>query len=130
MSNSTLLSLLKVFAVLAGLLGVWQALVGFGWVPGFSWHGRLGETSFVVLLIATVLAFLWSRRSGDKGLLMHAGGMTVLALAQVAMGMAGVRGAHMAVGVLFLLGAVALATLALRKSPALAEGHGREPVGH
>lgn len=130
MSNSTLLSLLKVFAVLTGLLGVWQTLVGFGWVDGFGWHGRLGEATFVVLLIATVLAFLWSRRSGDKGLLMHAGGMTVLALVQVGIGMAGVRGAHMAIGVLFLVGAVALATLALRKSPALAEADDRRAVGH
>lgn len=126
MSNSVVLTLLKIVAVLAALLGVWQTLVGFGWVSGFGMHGRLGETTFVVLLVATVLAFVWSRRSGDKGLLMHAGGMAVLALVQVGIGMIGMRIAHMVLGVLFLLGALALATLSLRRSPALADGHARE----
>ena len=42
-----------------------------------------------------------------------------IALAQVALGETGLRAAHIAVGVLFLLGAVALATLAFRKPGAV-----------
>ena len=123
MSNSTLLLLLKVFAVLTAALGVLQTLVGFGWVSGFGWHGRLGETGAVVVLITAVLAFLWSRLAGDKGLFMHAVGMLVIALVQIGIGMGGLREVHMVVGVLFLVGAVALATLTLRRDVSAVEAH-------
>lgn len=118
MSNSLLLTLLKIFAVLAGLVGVAQATTGMGWLDLPVPHGRMAEIGSVLLLVASVLAWMWSRRSGEKGLFMHASGMTVLALIQIALGHMGLRSVHMGVGVLFLVGAVALATLSFRANEA------------
>lgn len=115
MNLRSALSLLKITAVLMALLSVFQMLVGFGWVPLHGVHGTTGNVTFVVALVAAVAAFLWSRRTGDKGIFMHAAGMAVIALAQIALGEMGLRSVHQALGVLFLVGAVALATLALRR---------------
>ena len=112
---STALTVLRISAVLTALLSIWQAVVGLGWVDGGGMHGTAGNVTFVVALVAAIAAFLWKRASGNNGLFMHAAGMAVLALAQVALGEMGLRKVHMAVGVLFLLGAVALATLSIRK---------------
>ncbi|SOC51579.1 hypothetical protein [Ornithinimicrobium cerasi] len=114
-NTSTTLTVLRLFAVLTALLAIWQTVVGFGWVDGGGQHGTIGNVTFVVALVAAVAAFLWSRASGNKGLLMHAAGMAVLALVQIGLGEMSLAGVHMAVGVLFLVGAVALATLAIRK---------------
>ncbi|MFK5633913.1 MULTISPECIES: hypothetical protein [unclassified Ornithinimicrobium] len=116
MKNSdTTLTLLQITAALSALLGVLQTVLGFGWVSMPGWHGTLGNVTFVVALLAAVFAFLWMRRSANKGLFMHAAGMAVLALVQIALGEMEIREVHMATGVLFLLGSVALATLAFRK---------------
>ena len=116
MSNAAVLTVLRVFALLTALLSIVQALRGFGWIPlEWAWHGHLGNATFVTALVAAVFAFLWSRRSGNKGIFMHAASMAVLALVQVGLGEMGLRSVHMAVGVLFLVGAVALATLSYRK---------------
>lgn len=114
MSNSLLLNLLKIFAVLAGLSGVVQMMTGFGWVELPMAHGRLAETGFVILIIASVFAWMWSRRSGEKGLFMHSIGMAVIALLQIALGHMDMRSVHIGVGVLFLVGVLALATLSFR----------------
>lgn len=106
---------LKIFAVLAALLSIVQALLGFGLLEVRGVHGTIGYVTFVVTVVAAVAAFLWSRASGNKGIFMHAAGMAVIALVQVGLGGMGLRSAHIAVGVLFLVGAVALATLAFRK---------------
>ncbi len=121
MTKHPVLLTLQISAALAALLSVVQAVLGFQIVGG-TWvdsHGTIGNVTFVVSLVAAVAAFLWMRRSGNKGLFMHAAGMAVIALAQVALGEMGQRAAHIAVGVLFLLGAVALATLAFRKPGAV-----------
>ena len=116
MSNSTVLMVLRVFAVITGLLSILQALRGFGWLPiDWSWHGTLANITFVTALIAAIFAFLWKRRGGDNGLFMHAAGMAVLAVIQIGLGEMELRSVHMAVGVLFLVGAIALATLSFRK---------------
>ncbi|GAA1179562.1 hypothetical protein GCM10009584_21850 [Ornithinimicrobium humiphilum] len=117
MTKHPILLTLQIVATLSALLGVVQAVLGFRivsgtWVPS---HGMIGNLTFVVALVAAVVAFLWMRRSGNKSLFMHAAGMAVVALAQVAMGEMGLRAPHIAVGVAYLLGAVALATLAIRK---------------
>ena len=114
-NTSTTLTVLRVSAALTALLAVWQTVVGFGWVDGGGQHGNVGNATLVVALVAAVAAFLWSRASGNKGLFMHAAGMAVLALVQIALGEMSLAGVHMAVGVLFLVGAVALATLSFRK---------------
>lgn len=114
MKNPTL-RVLQVSAVLTALLAVVQTLLGFGWLEVSGVHGTIGNLTVVVALVAAVAAFLWWRASDNKGLFMHAAGMAVLALVQVALGEVGLRTLHMALGVLFLVGAVALATLALRK---------------
>lgn len=108
------LTVLRVAALLASLLAIYQMFTGFGWTDP-AWHGRAGELGFVLALVATVGAFVWSRRSGNKGLLMHAGGMAVIGLVQMALGYMSVTMVHQAVGVFYLVGIVALATLALRK---------------
>jgi hypothetical protein len=116
MKNSdTTLTLLKTTAALSALLGVLQTLLGFGWLSMPGWHGTLGNVTFVVALLAAVFAFLWMRKSDNKGLFMHAAGMAVIAMVQIALGEMEIREVHMAVGVLFLVGSVALATLAFRK---------------
>lgn len=112
---SAALTVLKVSAILTALLAIWQTVVGFGWVDGGGMHGMVGNVTFVVALVAAVAAFLWKRASGNTGLFMHAAGMAVLALAQIALGEMSLREVHMATGVLFLVGAVALATLSFRK---------------
>lgn len=121
MTKHPVLLTLQISAALAALLSIVQAVLGF-MIVGGTWvsaHGMIGNLTFVVTLVAAVAAFLWMRRSGNKGLFMHAGGMVVVALAQVALGETGQRAAHIAIGVLFLLGAVALATLSFRKPGAV-----------
>lgn len=123
MSNSTSLLVLKIFAVLTALAAVWQTLVGYGWVSGFwGTHQMVGNITFVLALVAAIAAFLWSRRTGDKGIFMHAAGMALIALVQIALGEMSLRTVHMTLGVLFLVGSIALATLAFRRT---AVGHDR-----
>lgn len=129
MTNSTVLWGLRIFAVLTALLSIVQALRGFGWLPiDWSWHGTLANVTFVTALITAVFAFLWSRRTGDKGQFMHAAGMAVLGVVQIGLGEMGLRSVHMAVGVLFLVGAIALGTLSFRSTPSHVDG-GRDAVG-
>lgn len=109
------LLVLRIFAVLAALVAVFQATSGFGWAGPFSIHPRAGELVTVLLVVAAVAGYLWSRRSGNKGLFMHAAGMAVIGVVQIAIGHMDLRQVHMAIGVFFLLGVIALATLAFRK---------------
>lgn len=123
MTKNRLLLTLQISALVTALLAVLQTVLG-GMLMTGRWvesHGTIGMVTFVVALITAVVAFLWMRASGNKGLFMHAAGMAVIAVIQVGLGEAGVRSAHVAVGMLFLLGAVALATLAFRKPGAVAE---------
>lgn len=133
MTSDTTLVLLKITAVLTALMGVLQAVLGF-LIVGGTWvgaHGMIGNTTVVVALVTAVVAFVWMRASANKGLFMHAVGVLVLAVAQVALGEMGLRTVHIVVGVLFLLAAVPLATLAIRKpgmrleriDPARLQGH-------
>jgi hypothetical protein len=121
MTKHPILLTLQISAALAALLSVVQAVLGFLIVSGNggSQHGTIANLTFVVVLVAAVAAFLWMRRSGNKGLFMHAAGMLVIAIVQLGLGEMGQRAAHIAVGVLFLVGSVALATLSFRKPGAV-----------
>lgn len=114
MSSHWSLLVLRVSAVLASLVAIFQATSGFG-LGGFAAHPRTGELATVLLAVAAVSAWVWSRRSGNKGLFMHAVGMAVIGLAQIAIGHLDLRDVHIAIGVLFLVGVLALAVLAFRK---------------
>lgn len=117
MTKSTVLMVLRVFSALTALLSILQALRGFGWIPlDWSWHGHLANITFVTALVAAIFGWLLSKRTGGaaKGLFMHAAGMAVLAVVQIGLGEMGLRSVHMAVGVFFLVGAIALATLSFR----------------
>lgn len=107
--------LLRVAAVLAAAIAFFQMFTGFGWVDGGGLHPRLGEATTTLAAIAAIGAFVWSRRSGDKGLFWHALGMTVLGLAQIAIGHMHLTLVHQILGVVYLLGLVALVTLSIRK---------------
>lgn len=116
MNSHWSLLLVRVTAVLGSLLALYQGLSGMSWLGNpHQVHPHTGEAIALLMLLAAIGAFVWSRRSGNTGLFMHAAGMVVLAGVQLALGYAGVREAHMAVGLLFLVGVLALASLSLRK---------------
>ena len=108
----------KLSAAAVGLAGVVQAVLGgiaaFGYEPIEGTHGIVGMVTFVLTILATLAAWLDVKRTGNKGLLMHAAGMAGLAVVQIALGELAVTTFHITLGVAFLAGAVALAVLAFR----------------
>jgi len=78
-------------------------------------HGMVGYLSLLAMITATIAAYVWFRKGGNKGLVMHAGGVAVLMLVQIGLGEAKLAAVHIALGILIVLGAGALATLAYRK---------------
>jgi hypothetical protein len=78
-------------------------------------HGIVGYLSLLATVIATVAAYVWFRKGGSRGLLMHAGGIVVLMVAQIGLGEMKAVWFHVGLGVLIVVGAIALATLAYRK---------------
>ncbi len=119
------LTCLRIGAVLLAALTVVQPVLWLlaetGTADLMGAHRIVGQASLLVAVFAAVSAVLWARAGGNRGLMFHAIGMAVLALAQVALGEMGVRTVHMTLGVLILAGAVALATLAYRKPVAVVE---------
>ncbi|AXH95559.1 hypothetical protein [Ornithinimicrobium avium] len=123
MTKSPVLLTLQLSALVTAGLALLQTVLGFVIVSGswVSWHGDVGYLTFVVSLVAAVAAFLWMRRSGNKGIFMHAAGMAVLFLVQVGLAEMELKWVHVVLGVLLLLGSAALATLAYRRPGALPE---------
>ncbi|MDO5741054.1 MAG: hypothetical protein Q4P07_13005 [Ornithinimicrobium sp.] len=115
-SDSTLLSL-RIAALLLALLTTVQLVLGLMIASGtwVSSHGMIGYVTFVVSVVAAVAAFMWKRVSGNTALFMHAVGLMVLTLVQIGVAEMDLRTVHIVVGVLVFIGAVALATLSLRK---------------
>lgn len=116
--NKGLLIGLRVFAVATGLAALTQLVLGLGILTNtgsvYDLHTIIGYVTLGVAIVAAVLAVLWKRVSGNKGLMFHAIGVAVLTAAQVGLGASGVRLPHIILGVLIALAAVALATLSLR----------------
>lgn len=84
-----------------------------------SAHNVIGLLILVASVIATVAAFLHARVGGNRGLVFHMLGTAVLILVQYALGematSTGIFIAHMVLGVIVMVSAIAMATLAYRK---------------
>ncbi|HET7723583.1 MAG TPA: hypothetical protein VFK68_03015 [Propionibacteriaceae bacterium] len=78
-------------------------------------HGVVGYVSLLATIVATVAAYVWFRKGGSRGLLMHAGGIAVLMVLQIVLGEIKAVWFHVGLGVVIVVGAIALATLAYRK---------------
>ncbi|HET7725673.1 MAG TPA: hypothetical protein VFK68_13625, partial [Propionibacteriaceae bacterium] len=74
-----------------------------------------GYVSLLATIAATVAAYVWFRKGGSRGLLMHAGGIAVLMVLQIVLGEIKAVWFHVGLGVVIVVGAIALATLAYRK---------------
>ena len=129
-TTSRSLVVLRLAAALSSLIGLVQAGLGFSGLsrilaaPGddkagasfIDPHGILGYTNVLVMVVAAIAALLWYRKGGSRGLMMHAFGMVVIFLVQVGLGQGKVLWVHVVVGVVAVLGSIALAVLAYRKS--------------
>lgn len=119
-AGSTALTVFKIVAVIVAIAALVQGGLGIGYLTGADLsgvHSILGMATIVLAVIAAAAAGLWARNSwaDRKGIAFHALAVAVLALIQVALGESGVRTIHITIGVLYLIAAVALGTLALRK---------------
>ena len=129
-TTSRSLVVLRLAAALSSLIGLAQAVLGFTGLssilaaPGddkagaafIDPHGMLGYTNVLVMVVAAIAALLWYRKGGSRGLMMHAFGMVVIFLVQVGLGQGKVLWVHVVLGVIAVLGSIALAVLAYRKS--------------
>ncbi len=113
------LTMLRIGATVTALLSILQPvlyLLKFAGVSGvMKVHGITGQAMFVMCVFAAVSAILWARASGNKGLMGHAIGLAIGALAQVALGELKLTTLHITLGIAMLAGAIALAVLAYRK---------------
>ncbi|WP_342372481.1 hypothetical protein PCC79_16380 [Propioniciclava soli] len=109
------LVLLRIAAVLAALIALYQLFTGFGWAGPWPLHPRMGEATTTFAAIGAIAAFIWSRQSGNQGLLWHALGMTLFGVLQIVLGHMHLTLVHQIFGVIYLIGIIALATLAFRK---------------
>jgi hypothetical protein len=109
---------LRILSGAAGVLAIVQTLLGLGVLGDlggmFSIHQGIGYLVLLATVAAAVFAVLWSRQSGNKGLMMHAITVAVLALIQIGIAQMGVVWLHVIVGVLILIAAIALFTLSMR----------------
>jgi hypothetical protein len=129
-TTSRSLVVLRLAAALSSLIGLVQAGLGFSGLsrilaaPGddqagaafIDPHGILGYTNLLVMVVAAIASVVWYRKGGSRGLLMHAWGMVVIFLVQVGLGQGKVLWVHVVLGVLAVLGSIALAVLSYRKS--------------
>lgn len=114
------LTLLRFTAALVAVASVLQTVLGIAIAVSDATsyqelHGLIGMAAAGVAVVAAGASIAWARHSGNRGLMMHAIGVAVLAIIQVWLGEEGAREIHMALGVLILAAAIALAALAYRK---------------
>lgn len=113
------LTFLRVAALLAAIGSIISPLLATGPLSGTgplnALHGMVGNLNFVFAILAGVGGVLWGRASGNKGLMFHALSLPVLAVIQIALGQMHLTMVHIILGFAYLLAAVALFTLALRK---------------
>lgn len=119
LTSSRSLIVLRLSSALAALLTLIQAvlviLTAAKVAKLIGAHGGVGYLSLLATITATIAAYVWFRKGGSKGLMMHAGGIAVLMIVQIALGELKVVWVHVGLGIIIVLGAVALATLAYRK---------------
>lgn len=119
--TSAALNTLQASAGIAALAAAGQAVLGFmlslGNFSVVTLHASLGGIALLAGIVAGVAGYLWRRASGNTGLAGHAIGMAVLGLLQFSLGElgGGLVPVHIGLGVAFLVGAVALFVLAVRK---------------
>lgn len=114
-TSSPILTTLRLSAVALAVLAVLQAILA----AVFSYsttdlrgaHSVVAMVIVVVAVVAAVAAFLWAKQGGSPALRGHAIGMAVFSLVQFALGEMDLTTVHVVFGVLFLLGAAALAVL-------------------
>ncbi|TBT83532.1 hypothetical protein ET989_11285 [Propioniciclava sinopodophylli] len=113
------LNFLRVAALLAAIGSLISPLLATGPLSGsgplHAMHGMVGNLNFVLALVASIGGILWGRASGNKGLMFHALSLPLLAVIQIALGQMHLTMVHIVLGFAYLLAAVALFTLALRK---------------
>lgn len=113
------LSMLKTAALAAAAAAVVQGLLGGYLITAddgpFGLHNVIGLVCIVLAALAAFAAMRWRSEGGNPGLFFHAAGMAGIALVQYALGEVGARAIHIMLGMLFVLGSIALATLANRK---------------
>lgn len=118
-TSSGKLTFLRVAALLAALGSILSPFLATGPLtssgPLHAMHGMVGNLNFVVAIVAAVAGVLWGRASGNKGLMFHALSLPVLAVIQIALGEMHLTMVHIVLGFAYLLAAVALFTLALRR---------------
>lgn len=119
MKSHASLHVLRITALLAALIALYQMLVGFSLVGDFAdhrdVHKMLAFTSMGLLLVGAGAAFVWKRISGNTGLFAHAAGMAVLSIVQIGLGEMHLTVMHQVVGAAYVLGVIALCTLSFRK---------------
>lgn len=119
--KSPVLTTLRVLAIITAVAAVAQTVLGSALFvdPAASAMRASHSGTATILLVLTVatavLAFVWTRKGGSKGLMFHAIGMVVVAVIQFALGEIGLGVIHMTLGVVYLVGIVALAVLTIRK---------------
>ena len=119
-TTSRSLVVLRLAAAVSAALSLVQAVLAFlslGKVAKLiEPHGIIGDVNLLVTVVAAVAAVLWFRKGGSRGLMMHAIGMAVIFLVQIGLGEGKLKWPHVAIGILAVLGSIALAVLAYRKS--------------
>ncbi|HSN12957.1 MAG TPA: hypothetical protein VLS51_12705 [Propionibacteriaceae bacterium] len=119
LSSSRSLLVLRLASALAALSTLVQVVLVLLTVAGvgklIGAHGGVGYVSLLATVVATVAAYVWFRKGGSRGLLMHAGGIAVLMVLQIVLGELKAVWFHVGLGVVIVVGAIALATLAYRK---------------
>lgn len=119
-TESSRFQLVRTGAYLSALTGVIQLLLG-GYLissPGGlnSVHNVAGLLAIVATAFTAYAAFRWKNEGGNPGLFFHAAGMAVIAIVQYGLGeVGGARTIHIILGILYVVGVIALATLVNRK---------------
>lgn len=97
------------------LLGL-GATLAFGQLAVIHAHAGIAMLFVLTSIVSAVFAVLWALRSGQRGLIGHGVGLAVLALVQFGLGeMSTLVMVHIILGLLIVVGAVALYFMANRK---------------
>ncbi|GAB3712324.1 hypothetical protein [Mariniluteicoccus flavus] len=127
--NPASLLVLRAAAALTALGALVQAGIGGSMLtsgPGMAGvHGTIGLITMILAVVAGIAAGLWAKQGGNTGMMWHALTVAVLAVLQYGLGEMGpgMQIAHIVIGLILLVAAIGLVTLAFRK-PYAANPHG------